>query len=170
VYLLVVFIFFDNPKYLSVSHDNDIYLTSLSDGVYYSRDNGATWSILVSERDNTWRGHQAIKVTPNNVLSSYTVWAIEADYKNDWRLSIYTSDKRSWTDVALPNTQVQVNKSRMTFDGHTNIYMTDWVNRAVHVWSVNGQYVRQLLSRQDLKYSPINGIAVNKQRTKLYVL
>jgi hypothetical protein len=153
------------PRYLSVSPDSDIYVTSIPQGIYCSTDNGTTWHRLVSERG--WRFGQALKVTPNNVLSNYTIWAIETDY-TDYRLSIYTPDKQTWTDVVLPNAQVKLFNSRMVFDGHTNIYMSDWHNKAVHVWSVNGQYVRQLVSPQDLNYSPEN-LALNRQRSVLYV-
>lgn len=158
------------PMYLSVSADNDIYVACQSDGVYYSTDNGATWNRLVSKR-GLWQFEFALEVAPDNLLSNYSVWIIESNNRSKktpvWRLSIYTP-RRTWTDVVLPNTQVNVENSRMTFDGHTNIYMTDWNNTAVHVWSVNGQYVRQLLSSQDLKFRPEN-VALNKQLTKLYV-
>jgi hypothetical protein len=39
-------------------------------------------------------------------------------------------------------------------DGHTKIFLTDYNNGAVHMCSVNGQYVCQLLSSQQLVSSP----------------
>jgi hypothetical protein len=155
------------PKYLSVSFDNVIYVTSFK-GISHSSDNGTTWNTLIGERGDGWLFNQALKVTPYNIVSNYTIWAVETNYTN-WRLSIYTPGKLTWTDVVLPNSQVKVDNSRMAFDGRTNIYMTDYYNRAVHVWSVDGRYVRQLLSAQDFTHDEPRTVAVNKQRTLLYV-
>jgi hypothetical protein len=132
----------NRPMHLSVSVDNVIYVTNY-EGLSYSSDDGMTWKRSVSVRGKGWTFHQALKVTPNSVVSNYTIWTVEYNDYNVWRLSIYTPGKRTWTDVALPTPQVQVNLSRMAFDGRTNIYMTDWYNRAVHVWSVGGRYVHR---------------------------
>jgi hypothetical protein len=157
----------NSPKYLSVSADDVIYVTNYG-GLSYSSDNGTTWNRLVSLRDNEWRFFQALKVTPNGLVSSYTAWIVEYNDYDDWRLSIYIPGNGTWKDVILPNSKVKVYQSRMVFDGRKNIYMTDWYNRAVHVWSVNGRYVRQLLSSQNLTSMPRN-VALNEQRTLLYV-
>jgi hypothetical protein len=153
------------PRYLSVSPDNEIYVTSTTNGIYYSTDNGTSWNILLSKRDYSWQFTQALKVTSNSDSSNYTVWVIEHNFPN-WRLSIYTHNKRTWKDVALPNAQVKVNFGKMTFDGHTKIYMTDWSNNAVHVWSVDSRYVRQRIS---LVERSVQNVAMNKQHTMLYV-
>jgi hypothetical protein len=155
------------PRYLSVSPDNEIYVTSKTNGIYYSTDNGTSWNSLVSKRDYNWQFTQALKVAPSSVLSNYTVWVIENNFPN-WRLSIYTPDKCTWKDVVIPNANVKLNFGKMTFDGHTKIYMTDWSNNAVHVWSVDGKYVRQLISLNSYSFS-IQNVAMNKQHTMLYV-
>jgi hypothetical protein len=156
-----------SPRCLSVSVDNVIYVTH-HEGLSYSSDNGTTWNNSISLRGNGWRFHQALKVTPNGVVSNYTIWMIEYNDYKEWRLSIYTPGNGTWTDVVLPSLRVKVNHSRMFFDGHTNIYMTDFNYRLVHVWSVNGQYVQKLLSPLHLLHRPRN-VALNKQRTLLFV-
>jgi hypothetical protein len=81
------------PRYLSVSPDNEICVTSTTNGIYYSTDNGTSWNSLVSKRDYSWEFTQALKVTSNSDSSNYTVWVIEHNFPN-WRLSIYTPDER----------------------------------------------------------------------------
>jgi hypothetical protein len=90
------------PRYLSVSLDNEIYVTSTTNGIYYSTDNGTSWNILLSKRDYSWEFTQALKVTSNSDSSNYTVWVIEHNFPN-WRLSIYTPDERTWIDVVVPS-------------------------------------------------------------------
>ncbi len=75
-----------------------------------------------------------------------------AEYTSELcRLRVYTIDKRqagnnvTWRDVTVPsNVNVDLTNN-LAYDGHTNIFMKDFVNNAVHVWSVSGQYERQLL-------------------------
>jgi dipeptidyl aminopeptidase/acylaminoacyl peptidase len=155
------------PQFLSVSLDNEIYVTSTTNGINYSTDNGTSWNILVSKRESSWEFTQALKVTPNSDSSNYTVWIIEHNFPK-WRLSIYTPDKCTWKDVVLPNAKVQVDFGKMTFDGHTQIYMADWSNNAVHVWSEDGKYVRLKISLYTYGYH-LQNVAMNKQSTMLYV-
>jgi hypothetical protein len=72
------------------------------------------------------------------------------------------------SDLAKPRSTPEscsLVNARLVYDGHTNIYVTDWDNRAVHVWSVDGRYDRQLLS------SPrrITSVEVDRQRHVMYV-
>jgi hypothetical protein len=70
------------------------------------------------------------------------------------RLRVCTVDKRqagnnvTWCDVTLPSrVTVDLQSVRLAYDGHTNIFINDVANKAVHVWSVSGQYERQLVSQ-----------------------
>jgi hypothetical protein len=73
-------------------------------------------------------------------------------------LRVYTVDNRradgdrviSQRDVALPTHVSMDASSKLVYDGHTSIFATDNLNLAVHVWSVSGQYDRQLLSSEQL--------------------
>ena len=64
---------------------------------------------------------------------------------------MYTVDRRradgglTWRDVTVPS-HVNIRVSRLAYDGHQNIFTADFYKRAVHVWSVSGQYDCQLLS------------------------
>jgi hypothetical protein len=161
-----------NPRNLSVSIDGVIYLISDCTSVYQSTDDGVTWSHMftVSDGCECW---QVIKVsTDSNTDVVWTlVWSGE-----DWRLRVYTVDKRraagdnvTWRDVTVPrHVTVNLGYSRLVYDGHTSIFVTDCSNRAVHVWSVSGQYDRQLVSGQQLVSNPC-GVAVDTQRHVMYV-
>jgi hypothetical protein len=74
---------------------------------------------------------------------------------------VYTVDKQrvgdnvTWRDVTLPShVTVDLQYCKLAYDGHTNMFVTDFNNKAVHVWSVSGQYVCQLLSSQQLMNMP----------------
>lgn len=45
--------------------------------------------------------------------------------------------------------------------------MSDYYNRAVHVWSVNGQYAYRVLLTNYVHY--INCLAISKQRSYMYL-
>jgi hypothetical protein len=57
--------------------------------------------------------------------------------------------------------------SSLAYDGHS-VFVTDCRNKAVHVWSVSGQYDRQLVSPQQLVSGPWR-VAVDNQRHVMYV-
>jgi WD40 repeat protein len=94
----------------------------------------------------------------------------------DTRLRVYTVDKRravgdnvTWRDVTVPgHVTVNLRGSNLANDSHTSIFATDQNNNAVHVWSVSGQYDRQLVSPQQL-VSQIWRVAVDTQRHVMYV-
>jgi hypothetical protein len=121
-----------------------------------------------------WQCWQVIKVsTDSNTDVLWTlVWSAE-----DWRLRVYTVDKRravgdnvTWRDVTLPShVTVDLNSSnwRMTVTQAFLLQIID-NNRAVHVWSVSGQYDRQLVSPQQLISKPWC-VAVDTQRHVMYV-
>ncbi len=52
----------------------------------------------------------------------------------------------------------------MASDGHTNIFQADAVDTALYMWSVSGQYERQLLSPQHLKNKHPENLAIDCQR------
>ena len=58
--------------------------------------------------------------------------------------------------------------SELAYDGHASIFVTDAGKTVVHVWSVSGQYDRQLVSPQQLISGPCR-IAVDTQRHVMYV-
>jgi hypothetical protein len=77
-----------------------------------------------------WKCWQVIKVsTDSNTDVLWTlVWSAE-----DWRLRVYTVDKRravgdnvTWRDVTVPShVTVDLGDSKLAYDGHTSIFVTD---------------------------------------------
>ena len=162
------------PSYLSVSTDGVIYLISdYCTSVYQSTDDGLTWSHMFNVTDG-WECWQVIKVSTDS--NTDVLWTVIRS-AGEWRLRVYTVDKRravgdnvTWRDVSLPShVNVDLSYSRLAYDGHTSIFVTDRSNRAVHVWSVSGQYDRQLVSPQQLIISKPRFVAVDTERHVMYV-
>jgi hypothetical protein len=150
------------PQHLSVSSDNVIYVTEEDDGVSQSTDDGKTWSRIIDKPRIGWGYIFAIRLCIKNTTNT---WVIE--YRHDaQRLRIYSST--SSRDVTLPsNTSFSLHASKLLFDGDSDVYMSDYHNRAVHVWSVHGQYEYKLLFG-NYAHS-ISCLAINKQRSYMYL-
>jgi hypothetical protein len=163
---------YQTPGNLSVSTDGVIYLISEWTSVYQSTDDGLTWNHVFTVTDDR-ECCQVIKVsTDSNTDVLWTVvWSAE-----DWHLRVYTVDKRravgdnvTWRDVIVPShVTVSMTSSELAYDAHTSMFIADLYNRAVHVWSVSGQYDRQLVSPQQLRSTPFC-VAVDTQRHVMYV-
>jgi hypothetical protein len=159
------------PSYFSVSTDGVIYIISLYKSVYQSTDDGLTWSCMFKVTDG-WQCWQVIRVsTDSNTDVLWTlVWSGE-----DRRLRVYTVNKRravsddvTWRDATLPShVTVDLIGSKLAYDGYTSIFVT-CITRAVHVWSVSGQYDRQLVSPQQLVAERCR-VAVDTERRVMYV-
>jgi phosphoribosyl-AMP cyclohydrolase len=169
---------------LSVSTDGVIYAIHKQKDVYQSADEGLTWRrmFIVSESGTC---DQVIKVSADS--NTDVLWA--SIRSGTRRLLVYTVDNRradgdrviSQRDVALPTHVSMDASSKLVYDGHTSIFATDNLNLAVHVWSVSGQYDRQLLSSEQLishrtsritshiTTHHIDCIAVDVQRHLMYV-
>jgi hypothetical protein len=86
---------------------------------------------------------------------------------------VYTVDKRravgdnmAWRDVS--HATVDFCYCTLANDGYTSIFVTDNINKAVHVWSLSGEYDRQLVSPQQL-ISKLFRIAIDTKRHVMYV-
>jgi hypothetical protein len=142
------------PNWLSVSLEDVIYLADARSGVYQSTDDGVTWS-LVFKPAGGWRCAHAIQVSTDSHTNVF--WSAEyltSARGRRYRLRVCTVDKWqtnnnvTWRDVTLPShVAVDLQYANLAYDGHTNMFVTDCVNKAVHVLSVSdsGQYERQLL-------------------------
>lgn len=154
---------------LSVSPDSVIYLSHSKTGIFQSNDSGMTWSHLVKNPNSKWEYKHAIKVSTNNY--SADTWVIIESISISWPecwLRIYTTYKyasanQTWRDVTVPSS-VQLGFGKLAFEGRNKIFTTDAIYHAVHMWSVNGSYVGQLVPAFDrIKHSPIS-LAMNRQR------
>ena len=163
-----------DPRYLSVSNDDIIYLADSKTGVYQSTDDGVSWSLVFKSTDgrHCW---QVIKVTTDHSDEFWTLEYNSDNYNN--HLRVYSVDRRrsddnvTWRDINVPTTDgkdIDLSFSRLSCDGNVNIFLSDYDNKAVHVLSVNGQYHCQLLSSHHIKNTP-HRLAVDKERQLLYV-
>jgi hypothetical protein len=160
------------PSSLSVSTDGVIYLISDYTSVYYSTNDGLTWSRMFNVTD-VWQCWQVIKVSTDS--NTDVLWTLVVSAE-DWRLRVYTVDKRravgdnvTWRDVTLPSHMtVDLDSSKLTYDGRASVFVTDYSNRAVHVWSVSGQYDCQLVSPQQLRSHPWR-VVLDTQHHVMYV-
>ena len=162
------------PRYLNVSNDNIIYLVDRETGVYQSTDDGVSWSLVYKPTDG---GHcwQVIKVTSDQ---NDDFWTLE-ESGNNWHLRVYSVDRRrsdsrpnvTRRDINVPTTdgkRTDLLASSLSYDGNMNIILSDFYNKAVHVFLVNGQYHCQLLSSHHIKKKPFR-LALDKERKLLYI-
>jgi hypothetical protein len=165
-------------SHLSVSTDGVIYLIHKRKDVYHSTDDGLTWSHVFNVSDGC-DFYQVIKVsTDSNTDVLWTSIGLRLDNRTKYHevLRVYTVDNRravgdnviSQRDVAIPWQVRMDSSSKLVYDGHTSIFAKTSGNKAVHVWSVRGQYDRQLVSLQKL-VSFFWCIAVDGQRHVMYV-
>ena len=160
------------PHCLSVSSDDIIYLADSKTGVYQSTDDGVSWSLVFKSTDG-WHCFQTIKVTTDH---SDDFWTLE-NYSNNYQLSVYSVDRRrsdgnvTWRDIVPKTYGKHINlsyRSSLSYDGNMNIFLSDFDNKVVHKFSVNGQYHWQLLSSYRIMNMP-RRLAVDKKRQLLYV-
>ena len=128
---------------------------------------------LVFKSTDGWHCWQVIKVTTEQ---SDDFWTLE--WSGNYRhLRVYSvdggryDDKVTWRDISVPTTDgkhTDLFNSRQSYDGNMNIFLSDYINKAVHVLSVNGQYHCQLLLSHHFKSKPCR-LAVDKERQLLYV-
>ena len=163
-----------DPRYLSVSSDDIIYLADYKTGVYQSTDDGVSWSLVFKSTDK-WHCRQVIKVTTD---PSDDFWTLAQSDNDSYHLRVYSVDRRrsdgnvTWRDINVTTTDgkhidLSYNSS-LSYDGNMNIFLSDCDDKAVHVLSVNGQYHCQLLSSHHFKNEPLR-LAVDKERQLLYV-
>ena len=162
-----------DPRCLSVSSDNIIYLADYETGVYQSTDDGVSWSLVFKSTDGCYC-EQVFKVTTGH---SDDFWTLEYSNNINCHLRVYSVDRRrsdgnvTWRDINVPTTDgkhINLSSSSLSHDGNMNIFLNDYNNKAVHVLSVNGQYHCQLLSSHHMENKPLK-LAVDKERQLLYV-
>ena len=162
------------PQRFIVSNDNIIYLVDSETGVYQSTDDNVSWSLVFKPIEG-WHCRQVIKVTTDY---SDDFWTLEESGYANYHLRVYSVDRRrsdgnvTWRDINVPTTDGKhINLSwysSLSYDGNMNIFLSDYYNKAVHVFSVNGEYHCQLLSSYHIKNKP-HRLAVDKERQLLYV-
>ena len=159
----------ERPWYFSVSSDDVIYLVDAKAGVYRTTDNGLSWSLLFKSPDK-WGCQEVIKVTTDK---SDDFWTVKESYAN-YLFRVYQrrpDGSATWRDINYPTTvgkPIDFSGSRLSYDGDMNIFVSEKYEKAVYVWSVNGQYYRQLLSSHHIKSLPFR-LAVIKERQLMFL-
>ena len=158
-------------SYISVS-DDIIYITDWKKDVYQSADEGVNWNLIVKSTEG-WSCVQVIKVTTDNFNDFWTL-----EWKNpDYRLCVYSEVRKNsdgnaiWRYINIPainDKRINLLESKLSYDGKMNIFLSDKKNKAVHTFSLNGQYHCQLLLPHHIKNSPLS-LAVDKKHQVLYL-
>ena len=160
------------PLHFSVSNDDIIYLADFKTGVYQSADDGVSWSLVFKPTDG-WHCMQVIKVTTDQSDDFWT----QGKCDNNRHLRVYSMDRGSfdgnvtWRDINVPTTDgkhMDLSYTSLSHDANMNIFLSDYLNKTVHVLSVNGQYHCQLLSSHHIKNEPCI-LTVDKKHQLLYV-
>ena len=142
-----------SPLKLSVSSDGIIYLTVSETGVFQSIDDGINWSILFRSV-GYWHIQQVIKVASGGLEN---LWSIDRNCRNslcNHSMRIYNVERRGligsvkWKDVSLftpAGKHINLAISDLTYDGISNVFLSECFSDAIHVFSVTGYYHSQLL-------------------------
>lgn len=163
---------FVTPAELSVSPGGVIYLTHHRFGIFESKDDGKSWYSLIRQFDIVKYQH-AIRVPVDE--QSYDIWTIVRidEARDSYRLRIYSLPSGSnkvpnrGRDLAVPNCRLE-DFSRLAFDGHSHVYITESFGAGVHEWSVTSYHERQLLQTADSRRLSYR-VTVDTRRHVLYV-
>lgn len=162
-----------DARHLSVFANDTIYLAGL-DNVYESADDGVTWN-PVFQSYNTYGFLQAIRIPAvNQTMLSF--WTVEENDNIHCRIHAFTETRRSGVNGSSARNEVALSYqaladkicigSSLMLVGESFVLVTDYNSTDVHVWSVDGQYVGQLLSSQ---YSPATLATSYQQGHVLFV-
>ena len=164
-----------DPRHFSVSNDDVIYLADYKTGVYQSKDDGVSWSLVFNATDDAWHFLQVIKVNTNHADDFWTL-EINND-KYHYRLRVYSINYKYsivdvvWSDVndiTRDGTYIYLaDSSKLTYDGKMNIFLTENRIQNAHIFSVTSRQHCQLLF--DQARNNLCRLAVDKEHKLLYV-
>ena len=160
------------PRYLSVSNDANMYLADEETGVYWSTNDGISWSIVFKPTDE-WHCLQVMKVSTDH---NDDFWTLVTNKTNYYR-RVYSLERGrvdgnvTWKNinVAIKDCiDISLTQQGLFHDGNMNFFITDPKSKAIHVWSAIGRHQCELLSSQHIRRLPTT-LAVDKERQLLYV-
>ena len=162
------------PRRFSVFNDKIIYLADWEMGVYQSRDDGINWSHVFTPANQ----RHCVEVIKVLIDQREVFWCLESDNET-FHLRVYTVERKpdgtlnmTWKDISNRPTDSKhiyfsLNSS-LSYDGDMNIFLSDFHNKAVHVFLINGQYRCQLLSSNHIA-SWTYKLALDRKNNLLYV-
>ena len=160
------------PQRFSVSIDNVIYLADYETGVHQSTDDGMNWIFLFKSPDGLPFG-QAVKVITENTDFFWTLENDKYNYIRVYNMSLgrFVGDQ-SWKSNIISITQTKsviLQLSSFLEDGKMNIFLSDYYNAVIHVFTAEGKYKKMILSTFDLEMKVPSSLAINTQSEQLYV-
>ena len=143
---------------LSISSDGMIYLAVSQAGVYQSTNDGFSWTLVFKIVDG-WYCWHALKVITENSTDFLTLEWYGRNRQETFSMSKRSSDgtlKWKVTNFATGNgIQIVLSKdNRISYDDSFNIFVSDNINKAVHEFSLDGQYKNLLLPSSRIQKIP----------------
>ena len=166
---------FAYPNSLSLFSEN-LYLSDWKRGVFVSPDGGKIWHSLFEISDGFKCTHMIKVATPKD---NSAFWTIERKDKilrlrrylpkrNGYELDWKEMDAQT---IELPKPfgkNIELEHSKLLFDGDSRILLNDFHNSAIHVFLTNGVYECQLLGFKNGLKKPLR-LALDKSLNLLYV-
>ena len=161
------------PNDISVSSDKVIYVADqLSSSIFQSKDDGISWQFVFSCKSGQCA--RVVKVINTDHREDY--WTLETK-SAVYQIRVYTIDKNhtntlvTWRDISLPTTDgksIDLFHSHLSCDDFSNIFLNDYTNKVIHLWSSNGLYNGQLMPANQMKLGP-RTLTVHARSHLLYV-
>ena len=166
------------PSFFSVFNNKYIYLADPLSGIYQSNDDGNSWFSIINATGE-WQFLHVIRVGGNG--ENYWIWELNSA-THIQRLRMYSLDANNINaikDIGVKEVVIQftyditlneVPGRMQSYDGIEHIFVSNYQNKTVHVYSINGLYHCQLLSPDDINdYHPTT-VMIDPQRQQLYVV
>ena len=168
---------FDDVQCLSLSYDNkNIYLASGKNGVFQSTDGGFSWLHVFKSREG-WRFIQSIRVCSGDKQPD-NYWVVET-LNETWRVNIYCGKDLAGKCINVENRVAfgrkimfenvrleYVSENYSVYGNKRVVYVPDYFNHDVYVYSAIGHYQHALFSYV-IKYP--TRLIFDSQRKRLYV-
>ena len=164
-----------DPRHLSVFNDDVIYLADYKTGVYQSKDDGVSWSLVFNATDDAWHFVLAIKVITDHADDFWTLEINNDEYH--YRLRVYSINNnysiadRAWSNVNVITRDGKyiylTESSMLTYGGKMNIFLTENRIENAHIFSVTSRHHCHLLFSQ--ARNNLYRLAVDKEHKLLYV-
>ena len=172
------------PLWLSAFNDT-VYLVDCTGRVRHSPDDGVSW-ILLFEPIDEWHCR---KLAISSTDLTNDLWMLESrnptdnerdrvnlllgnlrihSFNKTLQYNRYLSSRKVTFNSTAGSKQIDLTFSDLTHDGGLTIFLSDYHNKTIHLFSINGQYHRQLLSSTHIRSMPTR-IVVDSERRLMYV-